>query len=445
MKSPVSEPPHSKLAEKAVLSLMMRDEETRRRALLEGIGEDHFYCLQSVYLAVTTLSRSGATIDAISLTEELRSSGDLEGVGGESAVVEMWEMNENPRGWKQWVRALANARIERIKEDGLRWAADAKTPEAALEALRTTQEEMRQALAGPNRSKTAQEVAILVDQELHRLYNAGAIPGIPTGMGDLDQLTGGMKYAQLWVIAAETSRGKSVLMYQLGCSAIANQKRVAIFSAEMTVEEVGIRLISHRGKIMMDHLSSPKSAGKGHMNRMQTQLKLLAEEPFSLDDTPRMSLSYLYAECQRLAEIHGGLDLVIVDYLQILDVEVKRTENRQDAVSKLSSGLKQLAKLLRCPVVTGSQLNDNGQLRESRAIGQDADVLLAIGADGIRIQKNRNGKRDETLHYRLVGEIQTFAPFDPKERTAEQEAADEAAEREKAKKRSSGRDRQHRN
>ena len=423
--------------------MMLRDEGFRRQAVLDGITADHFHVLKPVYVAISDLAKAGAAIDDATVSAEVERAGLIDDIGGQETIAELWAETTSGRGWKQWIRGLTEALVERIKQDGIRWAADAGSADASLEALRTTAEAMKAAMAGPSRSKTAKEACLLLWAEIERLYKAGDIPGIATGIKELDAITGGMKAAQLWSILAETSRGKSVLMQQLACSAIRQLKRTAIFSAEMTVEEVTARLVSHRGGIAMDHLMMPKQAGKGHLQRIKTQLELMSEELFTIDDTPRMSLAHVEAEAQRLADVHGGLDLVVIDYVQILKAERGKNQNREEVVATISSGLKQLAKLLRCPVITGSQMNGSGKTRESEAIAFDSDVMIAILEDGLKMAKVRNGKRDEVLPYRLNGETQTFVWFnreaEKEQRAEENQQADEWASKSR---RRGGRDRQ---
>ncbi len=431
----------SPLTERAVISIMMRDGAFLRRGLVEGLGEDHFHAYRPAFAAIRDLHRAGVDVDAATVSAALEQSHDLEGVGGYRFIDELFRESTDGKAWRHWVKDLNGALAKRIMDDGLSLAASAKTAEHQLEALRETQEAVKAALAGPPRAKSAREAVALAIAELEYLANAGAVPGISTGLEDLDELTGGMKRGQLWAILAKTSRGKSVLMSQFACASFKAGKRTMLFSAEMMVHEVVFRAVAHRGKIDLQHLMNPKKAG-GWLRNIKTQLELLAGEPLWIDDTPKMTLAHIEREAMRVADDNDGLDMIVVDYLQILKAERARGQNREEVVAGLSGGLKQLAKQMDCPVITASQVNKDGNTRESEAIAFDSDVMLSIGDEGIRIAKLRNGKRDIVLPYQLVGEFQTFVPFNPADRPPSELEEKQADTWAGSQRRGGGRDRQ---
>lgn len=444
MTSDASSIPQSPLTERAVLSQMMRDPAFMRRAVADGLGEDHFHRYKPVFAVLVEMNRAGQPIDDATVSAALELDGVIGDIGGASVIADMWREASEGKAWRQWVRDLNATMAKRIIAEGVKLIESGKSTDDQLEALRLTQELVNQALAGPPRAKTAREAVAIAIAEMEELYRAGGIPGIATGLPDLDAITGGMKRGQLWSVLAKTSRGKSVLMSQFACHALTQNCRTMVFSAEMMVHEIIFRKASHRGKIDMAHFMAPGKAGKGYLQQIKTQLQLLADLPLWIDDTPKMTLAHIEREALRVADANDGLDLIEVDYLQILKAERARGMNREEVVAGLSGGLKQLAKLIGCPVLTASQVNKEGSARESEAIGFDSDVMLAIGDEGIRLAKVRNGKRDEVLPYELAGDIQTFVRFDPEERKAAQEAADEKADREQQRKsrHHGGRDRQ---
>lgn len=443
MKSARSNIPESPLTERAVLSQMMRDPAFMRRAVVDGLGEDHFLRYRPLFTVLVEMNRAGSPIDDATVSAALEIDGVIDDIGGPGVIGDMWREASEGKAWRQWVRDLNAVMAKRIIADGMKLIESGQSTEDQLEALRLTQDLVNQALAGPPRAKTAREAVAIALAELEELAKAGGIPGIPTGLADLDQITGGMKRGQLWSVLAKTSRGKSVLMSQFACHALSLNRRTMVFSAEMMVHEIIFRKASHRGKIDLQNFMNPAKAGKFNLQQMKTQLQLLVDCPLWIDDTPKMTLAHIEREALRVAEANDGLDLIEVDYLQILKAERARGQNREEVVANLSGGLKQLAKQLGCPVLTASQVNKEGGARESEAIAFDSDVMLAIGDDGIRLAKVRNGKRDTVLPYELVGEFQTFVPFNPQERTAAQEAAEEQADREASHGRGKGsRDRQ---
>ncbi|MEK7952803.1 replicative DNA helicase [Luteolibacter soli] len=409
----MSEIPQSPITERTVLSLMARDESFRRRASADGLDSDHFYACKPIFDAITELARNGEPVDEATLSASLEHSGQIMSIGGHIVISDLFRETTGGRAWAKYLKDLRMTHAMRIQRDGLAWATDATTTDEALEALESTREAMRRALAGPTRSKTMRQVMAELMEEMKRLAAAGPIPGISTGMDDLDAATGGLKDGSLWTVLAQTSRGKSVLMLQIACAALKAGYKVAFFSVEMMTIEIGMRAVSNRGKIPMELMTQPRRAKKLDLQAIENQIRILVEETCWVNDTPGMSLAYIEREACRLADENDGLDLVVVDYLQILKAERNRNQNREEAVAGLSNGLKQLAKKLNCPVLTGSQVNKKGDSRESDAILFDSDVALMIGDDGIKLAKVRNGPKDVTLHYRLNGAVQAFQPFTP--------------------------------
>jgi len=425
-----SEIPQTPLTERAVLSQMMRDDAFRRQAIGEGITGDHFYRYKPVFEVILGLARANTPIDQATVSAALSHDGHLTDLGGQAFVADLWAETNDGKNWRHWVLDLRRSYANRLKVDALALADDCKTPEQAIEALREAEQLMKAALAGPSRSKTAREVMQELRAELELLASLGPIPGVATGIEELDLLTGGMRKGQLWSVLGQTSRGKSVLLGQMGYSAVKSVGKVPIFSAEMLAYEIGARLVAHRGGIELDRVLTPRGNRKGTLIAIQTQMGILADETFWVNDTPKMSLSYVERECQRLADSNNGLGAIVVDYVQILKAEVRKGQNREEVVASISSGLKQLAKAMNCPVITAAQVNKDGKTRESEAIGFDSDVMLQIVDDGIKVMKVRNGKRDSLLPYRLDGATQTFVKFNPEEIviTADQQADTWAAQ-----------------
>jgi replicative DNA helicase len=132
-----------------------------------------------------------------------------------------------------------------------------------------------------------------------------------------------------------------------------------------------------------------------------------------IDASAGQSLDSISSEAERIRDIEGSIGLIVVDYIQIMKGIRGKGDSREQEVASISGGLKQLAKKMNCPVLTGSQENDDGKTRESRAIEQDADVWIKITGDGILMKKVRNGSRDVTLNLELDGSAQRFRHFIP--------------------------------
>ncbi|MCW1915980.1 hypothetical protein OJ996_20500 [Luteolibacter sp. GHJ8] len=425
--------PHLPLVERSVLSLMIRDDRFRRRALGEGLKAEHFWSLRPLWEAIAALARSGHPVDVATLSTFLARDGRILEIGGHEALQAIAEQSVPGDNWTQWVRDLGSARARRVAVESAKWMAEAADGEEALEAAAAAEKAIKEAIAGPTRAKPMKQVMAEVLAELQDLVNAGPLPGVPTGIDELDAISGGMRAGELWVILAQTSGGKSVLMNQLGLSGLKAKKRGAFFSVEMLAGVVGARLISSHGVIPLEKLTQPKTNTKRDWNLIEAQMKELAAMEAWVDDTPKMSLSHVEAEAQRLTDAHGPLGIIVVDYIQILKGERAKNSNREEVVAMISSGLKQLAKAMKCPVVTGAQVNRSMIVRESDAISFDADAMLMIADDGIKVAKMRNGRKNDILRYRLNGQYQRFERISQREidalEKAEKEAADEAADK----------------
>jgi replicative DNA helicase len=220
-----------------------------------------------------------------------------------------------------------------------------------------------------------------------------------------------MRPGELWVIGAKTSGGKSVLMLQLASEMIREGKRVAIFSLELGVDEVMARIVCGQTRVSMTEIMNPRQLSKGSLMKIQTTVKSLRDQNFAICDMSGLTMDQIAAHCIRLKETRG-LDMVVIDYIQMVSAPRMKGQNREQEVAGISRQCKQLAKRLKCPVITATQLNEAGQSRESRAIEHDADNVLMIvdNGDSVMIQfwKCRNGERGKSFSARLNGEFQRF-------------------------------------
>lgn len=229
-----------------------------------------------------------------------------------------------------------------------------------------------------------------------------------TGISDLDEVTnGGFRNKELVIIAAPTSGGKSVLSLQACVPAIREEKRVCVFSLEMGVNEVVGRLVSTIGHVHMSNIIRPLGMTKEQGVRIQKAIGTLQSSNLKIWDDPKMDMDFI----EEQVEESGGADFIVADYIQLIEGSRKSSESREQEVARISKRLKQLAKKFDCPVISPSQLNDDGKVRESRAIAMDADIVLQIiPEESIYVPKNRNGKRGVNLPLVLNGAYQKFEP-----------------------------------
>ncbi|MDB6076444.1 MAG: DnaB domain protein helicase domain protein [Akkermansiaceae bacterium] len=407
--------PHYLGHEKAVLSLMMRESKYRARTLAAGIGEDHFFGSgrAGVFRHLVDCYQAEGRPDLVSLHQELNDSGVLETLGGSSALYDIYTYA--PNGWHfenhlEWLRK-GLAQRQAVK-DALKLAEEAPNlePDELRKALADMHEFATRTLDGSSGVLTATQAAEqLVARMTSLMQQDATVPGLSTGLPMVDHLTGGMSAGELWVVCGQTSHGKSVLLLQAAAAALTAGKRVLVISLEMEAHVVTARLVANLASVPLGAFNTPGAVGRECLQKAADGARSLAEMPLSIDSRGGRCLEEIEGLAQAESDRHGGLDLVIVDYLQIVDSGGRRGEmSREQEVAGISRGLKALAKKLAVPVLTASQLNDEGRLRESRAIGQDADVVLAIAEDGLALTKNRNGERTKGLPYFLNGRFQRF-------------------------------------
>jgi replicative DNA helicase len=404
--------PSAHTSEKAVISSVLKDANLLKRAAADGITADSFHHpdTRTLWEACRELPASDNNqYDLISLIQHLNEAGKLDRIGGPGQVVECYNYAPTPAGWTQWVSTLKEFQARRLAQQAARQIADAEDATSAIDSFRTTLQSLQQVVSGKQRSIDAEKASKQFITNMLKDYNSGGLPGMSTGIAELDEICGGMRPGEFWVIAGKPSRGKSVLMLQIASKFISDQRPVAIHSLEMMTHEVIGRLISTMTHTNYGSITQPRTAAKHELQKIQTGVEQISSAPLWIDSSSNQSIDSIAAEAERIRDLHGSLDLVVVDYLQLIRGSRSSRESREEEVARVSGGLKQLAKHLQCPVISASQLNDNNQVRESRAIEQDADALLFLADDGIKIGKLRNGRRDVVLPLRLNGQYQEFA------------------------------------
>ncbi len=392
-------PPHSIDAEQAVLGGLMLDEHAWER-IADKLGEEDFYRRDHrlIFRAIGDLASKNQPCDAVTLGEWFESSGLADEVGGVAYVIQL--ANATPSA----ANILAYAGIVREKsvlrqliEAGTQIVGDGFQPEGRKSEEILAEAEQRVfhiAETGARGKKSYVEMRAAVHeafQILSRRYESkDAVTGLATGFADLDELTSGLQPADLIIVAARPSMGKTALAVNMAeHAAIKSRKAVAIFSMEMSASQLAFRLISSLGRIDQQHLRNGDLAEED-WPRVTSAITLLSETKILIDDTPALSPAELRARARRMKRQYD-LGLIVVDYLQLMAVPGNK-ENRATEISEISRGLKALAKELNIPVIALSQLNRSleqrtdkrpvmADLRESGAIEQDADLILFIYRD----------------------------------------------------------------
>jgi replicative DNA helicase len=389
-------PPYSEEAEQAVLSAMLMDQDAVMRAA-ETLDDSMFYAERHrrIYRAMIALTETGSVVDPLTLADELARRGELEAGGGKDYIGYLVDVVPTAANVEYHARIVREkALLRRLIEastsivqsafDGKN-TADELLDEAESRIFQVSQQRGRE---GFTRIK---ELLWPTMERIEALQRGGkTVTGVPTGFADLDELTSGFQPADLVVIAARPSMGKTALTLNIAQhAAIEAQVPIAFFSLEMSKESLVQRMLTSEARVDAQRLR------KGMLRdddfpRLARAAGILSSAPVYIDDTPGISMLEMRSKARRL-KADAELGLIVVDYLQLMQGPAN-SESRQQEVSTISRGLKSLAKELGVPVVALSQLSrapeqrageDKGRpqlsdLRESGAIEQDSDVILFI-------------------------------------------------------------------
>ncbi|KRE89582.1 replicative DNA helicase [Frateuria sp. Soil773] len=437
-------PPHSIDAEQAVLGGLMLAPDALDK-VADKLGEQDFYRKDHrlIWRAINELAVKGMPCDAVTLGDWFEANGLAEMVGGASYLIEL--ANATPSAAniaayadivreKSVLRQLIDAGTS-ITEDGYR--PEGKSVQEVLESAEQRVFHIAESGARGKKDSVSMREAVKDAFRMltERYENRGQLTGISTGFTDLDELTSGLQPSDLIIVAARPSMGKTAFSVNIAeAAALRAKKAVVIFSMEMSASQLAFRLISSIGRIHAQHLRNG-DLSEEDWPRVTNAIAILSEAKIFIDDSPGLSPVELRARARRLHREHGGLGLIVIDYLQLMQVPGNK-ENRATEISEISRSLKGLAKELNVPVIALSQLNRSleqradkrpmmSDLRESGAIEQDADVIMFIyrdeyynkespdkGLAEIIIGKQRNGPT-ETVKLAFLGHYTKFENYAP--------------------------------
>lgn len=411
-------PPQSIEAEQSVLGSILIDGDALAR-VIEILKPEDFYepAHRLIYDAVLELFDRGKAVDLITLSEALRKKGKLEEIGGIEYLTELIHSVPtavNADYYAQIVRekAILRGLIRAGTEIARLGYEEDRSPEELVdEAERLLFEIMRRG-EGTGFKHIGVVVSPLID-EIERRYTEGReITGVPSGFKELDKLTSGFQPSSLNIIAARPSMGKTAFAINIALFAACKERiPVAIFSLEMSKEQLAQRMLSSESRIDAQRIRTGFLSDR-EWRRLAEVAARLSEAPIYIDDTPNISVAEIRARSRRL-KAEANLGLIIVDYLQLVQLR-KKVESRQQEVTEISRSLKALAREIDVPIVALSQLSraveqrqdkrpQLSDLRDSGAIEQDADLVAFIyreevyrsdadpGIAEIIIGKHRNG------------------------------------------------------
>ena len=391
-------PPHSIEAEKSVLGSVLQSKEALFE-VLEILEPEDFYSEhhKEVFEAVRELNRRSEPVDILTVSEELKKRNTLAMVGGRAFVASL------PTEAPSTANAESYAHI--IKEKAILRSliqASADILDRSYKDKTDSQEVLsfaEQEIFNIARAKQKKDYTSLYDVMMENISQIdamasteGKLIGLTTGFVDLDEKTAGLQKSNLIIIAARPAMGKTAFVLNIVLNLAQNaalkaDAKVLIFSLEMSKEELGMRMLSSDTCIDLAKLKTG-DLNRGEWEDLYIGIDRLTKAGIYIDDTPGISLMEMKNKCRRL-KAEKGLDLVIVDYLQLMEA---KAESRQQEISKLSRSLKILAKEMDCPVIVLSQLSraveqriekkpQLSDLRESGAIEQDADLVMFLYRD----------------------------------------------------------------
>lgn len=399
-------------AEQCVLGAMLlsRDAITDAIDVLHG-GEFYRPAHNIIYSALLAMYAKGEPADPITLAAHLQATGDAARCGGPvylHDLVRAVPTAANVDYYAHIVRGHAVRR--RLIDAGNRIAQMGYTSGAeTAELLDAAGHEFNAAITTRENGEAAtigEGFEQYMDQ-LEALQNHGRAKGVPTGFADLDSLTGGLHPGQMVIVAARPAIGKSTLGLDMArACAIKHQRPAAFFSLEMSRGEVMDRVMSAEARIGLHHLRHKGGMTDDDWARFARAVPRISSSPLTIDATPEQTVMGIKAACRRLQQ-RDGLDLVVIDYLQLLrSGHTRRVENRQVEVAQMSRDIKLMAKELHVPVVVLAQLNRGPEqrqdkkplpsdLRESGSLEQDADVVILLHReDAYDKESPRSGEAD---------------------------------------------------
>ncbi len=428
-------PPHSIEGEQSVLGSMILDKNAIITAT-EILKPSDFYkeAHREIYESILEIYNRDEPVDLITLSEELKKRNTLDAIGGILYLADLSEAistTANIRFYceiveeKSILRRLINASSEIIAkgyeaDEDINVIIDA----AEKKIFEITQKRSSEGL------DPIKEVLLESFSRIEQMaLNKSGLTGLTTGFIDLDQKTSGLQKSDLLLVAARPAMGKSAFSVNLAVnSALKGNASVAIFSLEMSKEQLVQRMLSSESHVELQKIINGR-LDEDDWPKLLRAMGPLSQAKIFIDDTPGITLMELKAKCRRL-KMEKGLDLVMIDYLQLMSGE-GRSENRQQEISTISRGLKILAKEMDCPVIALSQLSRAPELRsdhrpilsdlrESGAIEQDADIVMFLYRDDyyhpdsekknigeVIIAKHRNGPTG-TVELVFMGEYTKF-------------------------------------
>jgi replicative DNA helicase len=440
-------PPQAVELEEAVLGALMLEKDALT-AVIDVLQPKSFYkeAHGRIFSAIQNLFQRSEPIDILTVTQELKRTGELEIVGGAYYISQLTNRVASSANVEFHARIIAQKYIQRelirISSDTIREAYDDTAD--VFDLLDNAERNLFSVVEG-NIRKNYDKMSSLISQAMLQIEAAknqkSGVSGVPSGFTDLDRMTSGWQPSDLVILAARPAMGKTAFVLTLARNAAVDfQKPIAVFSLEMASVQLVQRLISAEAELSAEKLKKGQLVDH-EMQQLHVKIGKLSEAPLFIDDTPALSIFEMRAKCRRLKAQHD-IQMVIVDYLQLMTAGGDNSRgNREQEISTISRSLKSIAKELNIPIIALSQLSravetrggdkrpQLSDLRESGAIEQDADMVLFIhrpeyygftqdaegnatnGLAEIIIAKHRNGAVG-SVNLRFVDKLAKFMDMD---------------------------------
>ncbi|HUO45431.1 MAG TPA: replicative DNA helicase [Acidimicrobiia bacterium] len=383
-------PPHSREAEESVLGALLLSPHAANE-VMDKLAPEDFYvpAHQAIFESMMALYNGNQPLDAVTVSEELRRNGELEKVGGSPYLARLVDVVPSASNIEYYSDIVAEHGLRRslIKAGSSITDFAFRTDDEVASVIDRAEQEVL-GVAEKRAGEGMLAVGPLFQEAIEHIEaleaNGTEITGLSTGFRDLDRKLAGLQKANLVVIAARPSMGKSALTLNMATNIAKTGKVVALFSLEMAKEEVVQRILCSVGKVESTKLRTGQIGNQ--WDRLVSAANQMFRTPIFVDDSSVVTVTDIRAKSRRLKRVNG-LDLVVVDYLQLM--QGSNRENRQQEIAEISRGLKNLARELDVPIIAVSQLNRSvetredrrprlSDLRESGALEQDSDVVMFI-------------------------------------------------------------------
>jgi replicative DNA helicase len=431
--------PHSIEAEQAVLGSILLSQKIDGT---ERLHPDDFFRVDhaAIFRAIIILAQQGKPIDLVSVTSKLQDNNELQESGGVSYLAKLANSVPSASNLNYYVSVVQDKHLLResimLSNSLTKMAMSADDPRELLSTMQSALNDLIDKSNPSQEFKHAKDIAVKVFENVeHRFANFGDhVTGIPSGFADLDKMTSGWQNSDLIIVAARPSVGKTAFMLNITESAsVKSKKNIAVISLEMSAEQLMQRMLSSQGNIDATRLRTGYLE-PSDWNNLAMAIGSISNTNLYIDDSPALTVREIAAKCRRLHKT-VGLDMILIDYLQLISGRGKAGENRQQEVTDISRTLKQLARELNVPVIALSQLSRGveqrqdkrpmmSDLRESGAIEQDADIVTFLYRDDyydkesekkniieIIIGKQRNGPVG-TVELAFLKNYNKFASLD---------------------------------